>query len=135
MTKRFLITIGIMGTLSVILGAVGVHILNGNLSEENILLFNIANEYLMVHALALLGLIALKRYISSSYINTIYYFFVIGILLFSGTMGIGSLVEITEFDTSSIRFLTPIGGTFLVAGWITIIFAGISYQHKKSGHH
>lgn len=131
MTKRFLITIGAMGALSVIFGAFGAHILNGIISDNYMSTYNIANEYLMVHALALLGMAFMNRYISRSYLNTIYYFFVIGIILFSGSLFLISLKEITGFGMGSLGIITPIGGLLLFAGWITLIFAGISYKHNK----
>ncbi len=131
MTKRFIVTIGILGALSVILGAFGAHILKGNISDSSMSTFNIANEYLMFHALALLGLAFMNRYISRSYLNTIYYFFVIGIVLFSGSLFLISLKDLTGFGMGSIDILTPIGGILLFAGWITLIFAGASYKHNK----
>ena len=131
MTKRFLVTIGIMGALSVIFGAFGAHILNGNISDSHLSTYNTANEYLISHALALLGLAFMNRYISRSYLNTIYYFFVIGIILFSGSLFLISLKELTGFGMGSLGIITPIGGILLFAGWITLIFAGASYKHNK----
>ncbi len=134
MTKRFLVTIGIMGFFSIILGAMGTHMLDGHISEEQLYVFDTANGYIMFHALALLGLIALKRKVSISYLNTIYFFFVIGIIFLSGVMIISSLKELTGFDDESISFFAPIGEAMLVLGWISIIMAGFSYKHKKSHH-
>lgn len=131
MTKRFLITIGFMGAISVIFGAVGAHILNGNIPNEHLEMFNTGNQFLMYHALALLGLAFMSRYVSRSYLNAIYFLFVIGIGLFSGTLFILSLQEVVGFDISYITKLTPIGGILLIIGWIVIIFAGVNYQHKK----
>lgn len=134
MTKRFLITVGLMGAISVIFGAFGAHILSGNIPDKDLHLFHVANEYMMFHALALLGLAFMSRYISRSYLNIIYYFFVIGVILFSGTIFISSLKELTGFSLGSLSKLTPIGGILLVAGWITIITSGINYKHKNRHH-
>jgi len=131
MTKKFLITTGIMGALSVVLGAFGVHILIGIISEKHMSTYNTANEYLMFHTLALLGISFMNRYISRSYLNTIYYFFVIGIILFSGSLFLISLKELTGFGMGSLGIITPIGGILLFAGWITLIYAGASYKHNK----
>jgi uncharacterized membrane protein YgdD (TMEM256/DUF423 family) len=131
MTKRFLITIGLLGALSVALGAFGAHILRGNISSENMETFNLANNYLMFHALALLGIAFANRYISRAYTNVIYYFFVIGIALFSGSLLFVSLKELTGVGLGSLSFITPVGGFSLLLGWITLIFAGSSYTHNK----
>ncbi len=66
MTKRFLVTIGIMGAISVLMGAVGAHILEDNISDKYLNMFNTANEFLMYHALALIGLTAMNRNVSRS---------------------------------------------------------------------
>jgi len=134
MTKRFLVTVGIMGAISVVSGALGAHILSGNISEKHMDIFNIANEYLMFHALALLGVAFMNRYVSRSYLNSIYYLFVVGVILFSGTLFISSLTELTGFSAGALAKLTPIGGIMLFAGWIVIIFSGINYTHKKRSH-
>lgn len=135
MTKRFLITVGIMGAISVALGAIiGTHILSGNIPEKHMDLFNIANEYMMFHALALLGLAFMNRYVPRSYLNTIYYLFVIGIILFSGIMFISSLKELTGFSPESLSKLIPLGGVLLFVGWIVVIVSGINYKHKKRHH-
>lgn len=134
MTKRFLITVGLMGAAGVILGAFGAHILSGNIPQEDLDLYDVANEYLMIHALALLGLAFMNRYVSRSYLNIIYYLFVVGTILFSGTLYISSLKELTGFSLGGLSRLTPIGGLLLVAGWITIFMSEINYKHKKRHH-
>jgi uncharacterized membrane protein YgdD (TMEM256/DUF423 family) len=131
MTKRFLVTIGIMGALSIIFGAFGTHILEGNISDNYLKTYNTANEYLMFHTLALLGLAFMNRYVSRSYLNTIYYFFLVGIILFSGSLYLISIKDITGFSMGSLGIITPVGGLFLLSGWITLIFAGASYKHTK----
>jgi len=123
-----------MGAISVVSGALGAHILSGNISEKHMDIFNIANEYLMFHALALLGVAFMNRYVSRSYLNSIYYLFVVGVILFSGTLFISSLTELTGFSAGALAKLTPIGGIMLFAGWIVIIFSGINYTHKKRSH-
>ncbi len=134
MTKRFLITIGIMGALGIIFGLIGTLVLTGNISEKNLGIYDTANEFLMFHALALLGLAFMNRYVSRSYLNTIYYLFVIGIVLFSGILFVTSVKELTGFSIGSLRMLIPFGGILLFSGWITLIFSGISYTHKKKHH-
>ena len=134
MTKRFLITIGIMGALGIIFGLIGALVLTGNISEENLGIYDTATEFLMFHTLALLGLAFMNRYVSRSYLNTIYYLFVIGIVLFSGLLFVTSVKELTGFSIGSLKMLIPTGGLLLFVGWITLIFSGISYTHKKKHH-
>ncbi len=133
MTKRFLITIGILGAISILFGAVGAYILEGNITEKYMHMYDTATQYLMFHALALLGLAFVNRYVSRSYMNTIYYFFVFGLVLFSGSLLFLSLKELTGVGLGSLSFITPLGGFLLFLGWITLIMAGTSYTHNK-GH-
>ncbi len=120
-----------MGALSIILGIFGTQILIDNISDKYMNIFNKGTEYLMFHALALLGLAFVNRYVSRSYMNAIYYFFVIGIVLFSGSYFLISIKELAEYNTETLHVLSIIGGIFLIAGWITLIFAGSSYTHNK----
>jgi uncharacterized membrane protein YgdD (TMEM256/DUF423 family) len=53
------------------------------------------------------------------------YFFVAGMILFSGSLYILTLLQATKkVGLGGLGFLTPIGGILLVAGWISF-FLGI----------
>lgn len=131
MTKQILITVGISGALSVILGAFGSHLLNGNISDAKLSNWDIAVMYQMTHTLALLAITFMNRYIKRSHTEVIYYLFVIGVILFSGTIYINSISELTGLSIGIFKYVTPLGGLLLVAGWFYIILTGITYQHKK----
>lgn len=134
MTKKFLITIGILGALSVIFGAFGSHLLKGNISTENLANWNTAVLYQMTHTLALLAITFMSRYLKRSYVNTVYYFFVIGIVLFSGSLYINSISELSGININFLNYLTPMGGLSIIIGWFFIMLSGINYQHQKSSH-
>jgi uncharacterized membrane protein YgdD (TMEM256/DUF423 family) len=135
MTKKFLITVGILGVLSVILGAFGSHLLNGKISEENMRVYNIALTYQIYHTLALLAMTFMNRYISRKYLNIIYWLFVVGIGLFSGSLFLISTQEATNLVIGAVGYLTPLGGISMIAGWLVVIFTGVTYQHKKRAIH
>lgn len=135
MTKKFLITVGILGAISVVVGAFGSHLLNGKISDENMRVYNIALTYQVYHTLALLAMTFMNRYISRRYLDIIYWFFVVGVGLFSGSLYLISTQEITNLIVGFIGFLTPIGGISMMCGWFVIIFVGITYQHKKRAIH
>jgi len=120
-----------MGSLSVLLGAVGSHFLEGNIPAKHMNMFNTANQFLMYHTLALLALTFMNRYVKRSYQTTIYFLFVIGIGLFSGTLFLASLKEVLGFGIGSLGKVTPIGGLLLIIGWLTLIASGLTYKHKK----
>lgn len=131
MTKKFLITIGILGALSVIFGAFGSHLLRETISTDKLANWNTAVLYQMTHTLALLAITFMSRYLKRSYVNTIYYFFVIGIVLFSGSLYVNSISELTGLNIGALNYLTPLGGLSLVIGWFFIMMSGFSYQHQK----
>lgn len=134
MTKRYLISIGILGATSVILGAFGSHFLRNHISAGSMEIFKTGLQYQMYHTLALLALTFINRYVSRSYLNYIYYFFTIGIVLFSGSLYLLSTGELFGFDFGFLGPVTPFGGVLLILGWITLIVAGFNYEHKKRSH-
>ena len=59
MERRFLFLASLGGSLAIILGAFGAHVLKGRLDPAHLEIFDVAVRYHMAHALALLGLAAL----------------------------------------------------------------------------
>lgn len=135
MTKRFILTAGIFGLLSVLLGAVGYHIIEGNIPQSDMSMYNLANDFIFYHTLVLLAFAAMKSQLSRSYLNTIYYFFVIGVALFSGSILVQSLNELTGFNSSFLSKLSVVGGILITLGWITIVLLGLTYKHKYKIRH
>jgi len=53
-------------------------------------------------------------------------FFQIGIILFSGSLYVLTALKATDtVGVSKIGILTPFGGLFFIAGWITMVIAFI----------
>jgi uncharacterized membrane protein YgdD (TMEM256/DUF423 family) len=50
--------------------------------------------------------------------NIISYILFIGILFFSGSI---YLIQLTPITARSIWFITPLGGLFLIMGWVSMI--------------
>ncbi len=131
MTKTFLITAGISGLVAVIMGTIGSHYLLGNLTPAHMVAYSTAVQIQMYHTLAILAITFFNRYVSRSVINTVYYFFLFGILLFSFPVYINSTTEVTGMGMGPFSFLAPVGGLLLMGGWIAIIYSGIIYVHHK----
>lgn len=137
MTKTFLITVGISGVLAVLLGTFGTNILIGNISPEKLTTWTLAVSFQMTHTVALLAITFMNRYLKRSYLNIIYYFWTIGIALYSGSLYLRSISELTGAGseaTGLLRYFAPVGGSLLVVGWILLIVTGITYVHHKRGH-
>ena len=116
MFKNLIITC-FLGMLAVILGAFGAHVLKETLTPNQLLSFETAVRYQMYHVIVLL-FVNIYDGFSSKQKNTISYLFFVGILLFSGSIYI---IQLTSISVKSIWFVTPLGGLFLISGWISMI--------------
>jgi uncharacterized membrane protein YgdD (TMEM256/DUF423 family) len=116
MFKNLIITC-FLGLIAIVLGAFGAHALKDFLSPQELLSFETAVRYQMYHVIVLL-FVNIYDGFSSKQKNTISYLFFVGILLFSGSI---YLIQLTSISAKSIWFVTPLGGLFLIFGWISMI--------------
>ncbi len=120
MQKTFLLIATVFGALSVILGAFGAHALKDMLSTTGHLdTFNTAVKYQFYHTLALLAVGILMKDFNNSQFLWSGYAFIVGIILFSGSLYVISFANVGVFG-----IITPVGGLSLIAGWI-LLFAGV----------
>lgn len=116
MTHFFLILGSINGFLAVALGAFAAHGLRNTISPELLNTFQTGVQYHMYHALALFGVGLLALYYpTQSAVRLSGWLFLIGIVLFSGSLYVLAL--------SGIRWLgaiTPLGGVAFLAGWALV---------------
>ncbi len=116
MNKKILVTATLLGVTSVILGAFGTHGLKELISVEAQQSFETGVRYQMYHAILLL-FVGSTSIIQPKFKKTIYYFTLIGLLFFSGSIyGLATNI-LTSFDFKSIAFITPIGGLLLILSW------------------
>lgn len=124
MPKLFILLASINGFLAVALGAFAAHALRERLSSELLNTFQTAVQYHMYHALALFGVgLLLMNYPNATLPRISGYLFLLGIILFSGSLYILSV--------SGIRWLgaiTPLGGVSLLAAWACLIWFVASKQ-------
>lgn len=102
--------------IAVAAGAFGAHGLVDRVTPERLQTFETAVRYQMYHGLALFGLAMLYRHKPISSIKTSAWLFVVGILIFSG-----SLYLLVLTDTPWLGAITPIGGVAFILGWIWLI--------------
>jgi len=116
MNKRILISAAILAIIGIVLGAFGAHKLKELLPESSLNAFETGVRYQMYHVFLLLFL-GLFDQISTKQKKVMFYFIMIGVLFFSGSIYMLSTYSITGFDISSIGFITPIGGLLLLTAW------------------
>lgn len=138
MNNKKLITIGLLGAIAVALGALGAHALKlkmneGIITADQLNGFDTAVKYQMYHTLAMLVLFILSKQITSEFIKYAYYSFLIGIVLFSGSLYFLCTRNLWQADWLKVLGpLTPIGGLFFVAGWLFIVVVGYKMAKEKS---
>lgn len=119
MQHLFLFMAGINGFIAVALGAFAAHGLKNSLSPELLVTFQTGVQYHMYHTLALLGIgILTFLFPSQSLLKVAGYLFLLGILLFSGSLYVLAL--------SGIRWLgaiTPLGGVAFLGGWTLLAWS------------
>ena len=117
MSKIFLIAGSSIAALGVAIGAFGAHALKPMLEATNRLAtFETGVKYQFYHAFALIVLGLLMQHFDSKYFSWSGYGFLVGILLFSGSLYTLSLTNIGKWGA-----VTPIGGVFFILGWIFLI--------------
>ncbi len=115
--KLFIQLAAVFGALAVIIGAFGAHGLKERIPADLMAVYQTGVQYHFYHVLALLavGLIAAQTP-PSSWLNISGWAFVVGILIFSGSLYVLAI--------SGIRWLgaiTPIGGVAFIVGWIALL--------------
>jgi uncharacterized membrane protein YgdD (TMEM256/DUF423 family) len=117
--KTFLLLGALFAFLGVAFGAFGAHGLRNRLSPEMLVVFETAVRYQMYHALAILLVGLMMGPMGGWAIQTAGWAFVLGIVIFSGSLYLLALTGTTAFGA-----ITPIGGLAFLVGWGCLIIAG-----------
>ena len=129
MQRKLLVIVGILGALTIAIGAFGAHSLKSQLSAVQIQTFQTGVSYQMMHVLALLALACLASFTKSTWIKITTYLFVAGILLFSGSLYLLACQDIiTVIPLRILGPLTPIGGLCFILGWISVVVLGLKLR-------
>ena len=108
------------GLLAVMLGAFMSHSLEETITSELLTVFQTGVSYHMYHSLAALAVGILSHIFPKvRLLKLSAYFFLLGIVLFSGSLYLLALTELPM-----IGLITPIGGTFFIFGWVMLCIFG-----------
>lgn len=114
--KKYIVIAAISGATSVGLGAFGAHGLRNVLSETALNSFATGVRYQAIHSLLLL-LVVMLPLLSVSQKKKIANVLVLGIVMFSGSI---YLLAPGLVSAKYLWFVTPLGGTLLLAAWLMI---------------
>ncbi|MDF0707239.1 DUF423 domain-containing protein [Flagellimonas okinawensis] len=116
--NRTILLIGtVIGMLAIVLGAFGAHGLEKLVDMEAVDTFETGVRYQMYHAFFLLFL-GMWGGMEAKTKRTVFILVLTGVVLFSFSIYLLALNSLTSFDFKIIGFLTPIGGVFMILGWI-----------------
>ena len=124
MHKGFLRWAALLGALAVALGAFGAHGLKKYVPAETISTFETGVRYQFYHVFALLAVGILYERFPVKWLRYAGNCFLIGILLFSGSLYILTALKATDtVGLSGVGAITPIGGVLFIAGWLFLFVA------------
>ncbi|MCF6410861.1 DUF423 domain-containing protein [Pseudalkalibacillus salsuginis] len=119
MFKLFILLGALNAGLSVVLGAFGAHGLESKLSAKMMDVYKTGVQYHIFHALGLFVVAFLAdKFPNSSLIGAAGWIMFLGIILFSG-----SLYVLSVTDISKLGIITPFGGLAFIISWVLIIIA------------
>lgn len=124
--NHFLLIASVSGMLAVILGAFGAHGLEKLVDAKMLQRFHTGVEYQFYHSLALLLISILYYFIRNKYMAYAGYAFLLGMILFSGSLYLYVLTDIKGFV-----LVTPFGGLSFIIGWGLLAFSAKNGMHSE----
>jgi uncharacterized membrane protein YgdD (TMEM256/DUF423 family) len=122
--KLFLILGTLLAGLAVALGAFGAHGLKKLVDADTVSVYQTGVQYQMYHALALIAVGILIQRAENTLMNYAGFFFIGGIVCFSGSLYLlSSFKAMNKAVPSFIYPITPLGGILFILGWILLLFA------------
>jgi len=117
MDRTFLFLGSLLGFLGVTFSAFGAHALKARLSADMLVVFETGVRYQMYHAFAILIVAAaIGRIGDANLLVLAGWFFVAGVLLFSGSLYVLSLSGVGVLGA-----ITRLGGLLFLIGWACLL--------------
>ncbi len=113
--KTFVVLGSLLAAMAVAAGAMGAHVLAGQLSPKQMETFHLAANYQLVHAIGLIAIGLGATEYRSRFVRLAGWLLLLGIVLFSGCLFAWVLTDIKFFV-----YPVPIGGTAFIVGWIAL---------------
>ncbi len=132
-TNKILAVGAFLAAIGFGLDAFGAHALKKILDSQSLEVFKTATKYQQIHAisLVLLGVLMHQHTHLQTEIRRIAQFFLIGILLFSGSLYVISFQKTYNFSVGILGLVTPLGGLFFIGGWLYLAYIFIKRTPQK----
>jgi uncharacterized membrane protein YgdD (TMEM256/DUF423 family) len=116
--KSKIVIIAVLGFLAVALGAFGAHGLKKMpIDAASLHAYETGVQYQFYHLLAMAFVLCISDKIAVKRFNSIFNFFLLGIVLFSGSLYGIAFGQATGMPLDWLGPVTPIGGLSLLAAW------------------
>lgn len=117
----------ILGMIAVVIGALNAHKFKTILTPDQIETIETGVKYQFIHALALVAAGILYAFYPNAWIARATTCFTIGTLCFSFSLyALIALKHAGKEGLGAIGIITPIGGLFLIVGWLFILTGVLS---------
>ena len=126
--KNTLSFASISGLLCVVFGAFGAHGLKPLLTAQMLATFETGVRYQFYHSLALILIVVLYQFNKNNKLVTASWFFITGIVLFSGSLYLLALTSINENTWHWLGPITPFGGVCFIIGWVYLFLSAKSFN-------
>ena len=119
--KKIYVTAAVAGFTAIILGTLAAHGLENLKKTDSFESFQTGVRYQIYHSFFLffLGLVPV---LNETQKKQIFWLISIGIILFSFSIYALSTNELTDFNFAFLGPVTPLGGVFLLMGWLCFIY-------------
>lgn len=124
MKKGLFMLAAISGFLAVALGAFAAHGLKAVTTPDLIKIFDVGVEYQFYHTFALIAVALAGHWVKSPLLNWAAWLFIIGIILFSGSLYLYALSGV-----KILGLITPFGGFCFLVGWA--LLASSMWRHRS----
>lgn len=123
----WLIGAGIHGAMAVAFGAWASHGAGSVIAEDAVEWVRTGSSYQLWHVVALIAVAALLAHSRNRLVGVAGFAFCLGALLFSC-----SLYALALGGPAWLVYLTPVGGSLLIAGWVALLCSGI-FGRRSAG--
>jgi uncharacterized membrane protein YgdD (TMEM256/DUF423 family) len=130
--KDLLATATLLAALAVVLGAFGAHGLKQLVLPGKLETYKTGVQYHFYHALAISLTIIISQFIDSVWIRRSAWFFIVGILLFSGSLYLLTYLSASNTEGGNwVGAITPLGGIFFILGWLALTRAILKFKPQQ----
>ncbi len=132
MARKFIQIASLTALLGVVLGAFAAHGLQDKISADQISVFQTGVRYQFYHSFGIFITALLLQKNENVWIKRAAWSFILGIILFSGSLYLLSCRELLHLTSWKwLGPITPIGGVFFIIGWAFVFLSTFKSKNNE----